>query len=74
MQIAPPITLHQRVEYAIVHNPHLNSCDIHYQTDDAGKLVIEGKAPTYFEKQMAQEVLRNVQGVHSIENDIVVAW
>ncbi len=74
MEIATPITLDQRVEYAIVHNPHLNSCNIHYQTDESGKLVIEGEAQTYFEKQMAQEILRNVSGVHSVENDMIVVW
>ena len=74
MQIATPITLHQRVEYAIVHNPHLNGCNIHYQADDEGNLVIEGEAETYFAKQMAQEILRNVEGVLFIENELTDAW
>lgn len=74
MELAPPITLHQRVEYAIVHNPHLNGCKINYQADDAGKLVIEGEAETFFAKQMAQEILRHVEGVHLIENELTVAW
>lgn len=74
MEIFTPITLHQRVEYAIIHNPHLNSCDIHCQTDDEGRLVIEGEAETYFAKQMAQEILRNVEGVSAVKNDLVVVY
>lgn len=69
-----PITLHQRVEHAIIHNPHLNSCNINYQADDAGKLIIEGEAETYFAKQMAQEILRNVEGVSAIKNDLTVVY
>ena len=63
METISPITLHQRVEYAIVQNPHLNSCNIQHRTDDDGNLVIEGEAETYFAKQMAQEALRHVEGV-----------
>jgi osmotically-inducible protein OsmY len=74
MELAPPITLSQRVEHAIVHNPHLNGCNIHYQTDDAGKLTIEGEAETFFAKQMAQEILRRVKGVQRIENELTVDW
>lgn len=74
METFPQITLQQRVEHAIVHNPHLSSCKIHYLTDDAGKLVIAGQAQTFFAKQMAQEVLRNVEGVESIENGLTVDW
>lgn len=75
MEIVTPITLQQRVEHAIIHNPHLNnSCNIHYQADDAGRLVIEGEAESYFAKQMAQEVLRNIEGVSVIKNDLTVSY
>ena len=74
METIIPITLHQRVEHAIIHNPHLNSCNINYQADDDGTLVIEGEAETFFAKQMAQEVLRNVEGVIAITNDLTVVY
>ena len=66
-------TLQQRVHNAIVHNVHLNSCNIQCETDATGKLTIEGEANSYFAKQMAQEILRNVEGVSLIENDLTVA-
>lgn len=74
METFPQITLQQRVENAIVHNAHLSSCKIHYQTNDAGRLTIRGEAQSFFAKQMAQEILRNVEGVSSIENGLIVAW
>lgn len=74
METLPQITLQQRVEHAIVHNAHLSSCKINYQADDAGKLVIAGHAQSFFAKQMAQEILRNVEGVESIENGLTVDW
>ena len=75
MEIVTPITLSQRVEHAIIHNPHLNnSCEIQYQADDEGRVVIEGEAESYFAKQMAQEVLRNVEGVSVIKNDLIVVY
>ena len=74
MEIGTQITLQQRVEHAIIHNPQLNNCSINYRADDAGELVIEGEAESYFAKQMAQEVLRNVEGVSTIKNDMTVAY
>ena len=74
MEIVTQVTLQQRVEHAIIQNPQLNNCSINYRADDAGKLVIAGEAETYFAKQMAQEVLRNVEGVNAIKNDMTVAY
>jgi nitrate reductase NapAB chaperone NapD len=74
MDTLSQITLQQRVDHAIVHNPHLSSCNIHFHADDAGKLVIVGQAQSFFAKQMAQEVLRNVEGVEAIENGLTVDW
>jgi len=72
METLSSFTLQQRVENAIVHNSHLNSCSINYQTDADGNLTIEGEAETFFAKQMAQEILRNIEGVVSIENGLTV--
>ena len=73
MQVIPQTTVQQRVHNAIVRNVHLNSCDIQCETDASGKLTIQGEANTFFAKQMAQEILRNVEGVRLIENGLTVA-
>ena len=73
MNVISQTTLQQRVQNAIVQNVHLNSCNIQCETDATGKLIIEGEANTFFAKQMAQEILRNVEGVSLIENGLTVA-
>lgn len=65
------MTLLQRVQTAVIHHPHLNGRRIHYRT--SGKNVrIEGKAETFYEKQMAQELLRKIDGVGKIQNNVIV--
>ncbi len=39
-----------------------------------GRVVVKGKVGTYFQKQMATEVLRNLDGVEQIENRLEVVW
>jgi osmotically-inducible protein OsmY len=36
--------------------------------------VLQGVVGTFFQKQMAQEALRRVDGVQQIENNLEVAW
>jgi osmotically-inducible protein OsmY len=45
---------------------HINS--------DAGRVTIKGTVQSFFEKQMAQEALRNINGIESIENQLKVTW
>ena len=73
MQVIPKTTVAQRVHNAIAQNVHLNSCNIKCETDASGKLTLQGEAKTFFAKQMAQEVLRNIEGVRVIENSMTVA-
>ena len=39
-----------------------------------GRVVIQGTVGSFFEKQMAQEALRGIEGVKSIENHLEVNW
>jgi len=65
--------LHQQIAKAIVHNPHLDSRRIKVRAN-RGRVVLCGSAETYFEKQMAQEALRGIEGITSIENELEVDW
>ena len=65
------MTLLQRLQTAVIHHPHLDGRRIQYSTSGS-KVKIEGKAKTYYEKQMAQELLRTIEGVGQIENNVVV--
>jgi len=42
--------------------------------NDAGRLTIQGSVQSFFEKQIAQEALRKIDGVTSIENQLEVTW
>jgi len=65
--------LHQQIAKAIVHNPHLDSRRIKVRTS-RGRVVLCGSAESFFEKQMAQEALRGIEGITSIENELEVEW
>ena len=60
-----------RIEHAIFHNPHLNHWGMHLKMRK-GHIVIEGKVASFFEKQMAQEAVKNIQGVNTIDNRLIV--
>lgn len=65
------MTLDQRLQTAVIHHPHLNSSKIHYRARN-GNVKIEGTAKNFYEKQLAQELLRNVEGVMTIQNNLTV--
>ena len=66
-------TLAEQMSDAVVHNPHLKQRQVHFETDN-GRVIINGSVQSYFEKQMAQEALRQIQGIKSIENQLEVIW
>ena len=65
------MTLLQRLQTAVIHHPHLEARRVQYKTSGSS-VRIEGKAKTYYEKQMAQELLRSIEGVGKIENNVIV--
>ena len=62
-----------QIHSAVVHNPYLNHRAMHIKTKQ-GRVVIQGTVGSFFEKQMAQEALRGIEGVKSIENHLEVNW
>lgn len=76
--VMPPIvgTLESRVASALHENPHLpfpSRRDLRFEAAE-GKVVLRGKVRSYFQKQMAQESLRHLDGVAEIENQLEVSW
>ena len=65
--------INPEIETAITHNPHLLKNKLHFNPKN-GKVVLQGSVSSYFEKQMAQEALRNVAGVGEIQNELTVDW
>ena len=56
---------------ALERNPHFTTRNLHLETDQ-GRVTMRGVVRSYYQKQMAQEALRRVDGVNEICNELVV--
>jgi osmotically-inducible protein OsmY len=65
--------LSQQIQNAVIHNPHLNHRRMQIRTE-SGRVTLQGSVRSFFEKQMAQEALRKIEGIESIENQLEVTW
>ncbi len=65
--------LDREVLDALKENPHTARRDLHLVAD-CGHVTILGVVDTYYEKQMAQEVVARVSGVSGVKNDVAVVW
>ena len=54
-------------------HPHLKQARVKVRNDQ-GNIVLTGTVGSYYQKQIAQEALRDVVGVTSIDNSIEVCW
>lgn len=66
-------TLLQRIDCAVRRTTQLTRKRLEYEAVD-GHVVVRGIVGTYFQKQMAQEVIRRVDGVQRVENLLEVNW
>jgi osmotically-inducible protein OsmY len=67
------IPLDDRVLTALERNPYLARRNLRFETEQ-GRVTLRGVVGTYFQKQMAQETLRHVEGVDEIANELEVSW
>jgi osmotically-inducible protein OsmY len=65
--------LDSRVCTALERNPYLARRNLRFETVD-GRVTLRGVVNTYFQKQMAQEAIRHVDGVAEIANELEVCW
>lgn len=63
--------LGDRVQNAVDDNPYISGRTLRCETSE-GHVVLRGQVGTYFQKQMAQESVRRVDGIVSIENCVEV--
>jgi osmotically-inducible protein OsmY len=66
-------SLDNLISNTIEKHPHLKRRRVHFETQ-AGRVVLRGTVSSYYQKQMAQEAVRRLQGVDSIENQLEVDW
>lgn len=65
--------LADRARMALTRSPHVKPGGIELEARD-GSITLRGQVRSYFQKQMAQEALRRIEGVHQIENLLQVNW
>ena len=62
-----------RVAGVLERNPYLAHRNLRCEAAE-GRVVLRGIVRSYYQKQMAQEMLKGVDGVNEIENQLEVCW
>ena len=65
--------LGDRVHLALERNPYLSRDKLEFD-HQSGRVTLRGVVGTYYQKQMAQEAVRHLDGVHEIANELEVNW
>jgi len=76
LSVAPrldPVGLLDQVRGALSKNPYLSSRHVQIEAAD-GNVRLEGTVSSFYQKQMAQELARRVDGVERVENQLQVNW
>jgi osmotically-inducible protein OsmY len=68
MQSAP---LLHRIDSAIRQNPHVLRRHVFLESAP-GRIILRGKVDSFYQKQMVQEVLRGIDGISQISNQLEV--
>ncbi|MAT72545.1 MAG: transport-associated protein [Planctomycetaceae bacterium] len=71
--LAPACALVDHVHGLLSQSPHIAPRDLQVIADE-GAVRLHGTVGSFFQKQMAQELLRRVDGVERIENLLQVNW
>lgn len=66
-------TLLTRIDQAIIGSPHLSGQRLLVETE-SDTVVVRGQVETYYQKQMAQEIVRRIEGVQKVDNRLEVTW
>jgi osmotically-inducible protein OsmY len=71
--MSTPATLDHLVHSALQQSPFLVNRKLRFETEN-GRVVLRGTVNSYYQKQMAQEAVRRLDGVEQIENHLEVSW
>ena len=63
--------LNGKVATVLKRNPYLSGTNLNCETIE-GRVILRGVVPSFFQKQMAQESLRTVDGIDEILNELEV--
>lgn len=62
-----------RVSSLLDQNTYLPGRHLDFEAQQ-GRVIIRGVVRSYYQKQMAQEIVRGIEGVSEIENQLEVDW
>ena len=65
--------LFDRIHEALTTNPHVPSQQVQVNAAE-GRVTLTGNVRSFFQKQMAQEAIRRIDGVEKIDNLLEVNW
>ena len=65
------IPLNDKVFIALERNPHLAGRSLRFEAEQ-GRVTLRGTVRSYYQKQMAQEALREIDGIAEIHNELEV--
>ena len=68
-----PAKLDDCVETALLKQPNVPQRNLRFEASE-GRVTLHGTVHSYYQKQMAQEALRRLEGVQTIDNQIEVSW
>jgi len=68
-----PVGLIAQVRGALSKSPYLSPRHVQVEATD-GNIRLEGTVSSFYQKQMAQELVRRVDGVERVENQLQVNW
>jgi osmotically-inducible protein OsmY len=63
----------ESIRTALVSSPYVPTKKVLFEAD-SGHVVLKGHVSSFFQKQMAQEAIRRVDGVTMIDNLLEVRW
>lgn len=66
-------SLIDRIDHALSLNPHLAGRNLTIEANQ-GRIRLQGIVNSYYQKQMAQETVRSIEGVNAVENLLEVCW
>lgn len=66
-----PHQLKETIHNYLAGNPFIISRSLAVNVND-NEITLEGYVPTYYQKQLAQESIRNINGVEKIQNKLEV--
>lgn len=68
-----PMPLSEKVRTALDSSPYLPKSQFSVEAEQ-GSVRIEGTVGSFYQKQMAQEIVLRLDGVDRLSNELQVAW